>query len=148
MNVVSVHCLILPTINCSDCNKSNTSVVSCCISLQPLIMCRLSCVCGTCNGDTTQFLKGLLCSMPKHVLEPLRTHRNTATACPLLTCLRWSVLEVGVAVDNPGRAEESQQAEAAGGGHVSPGAVSQLHDGAQAHCWQHLQEIQNNILNG
>lgn len=49
------------------------------------------------------------------------------------------MLEVSVAVDNPGGAEKSQQAEAGGGGSVSPHTVRQLHYCAEAHCRHHLQ---------
>lgn len=67
------------------------------------------------------------------------------TVYPLLMFLmeRWSALEV---TDYPGRAEESQQAEAAGGGHVSPHAVNQLYYQAESNCWQHVPEIENYIL--
>lgn len=44
-----------------------------------------------------------------------------------------------MAVDNSSGKEQSQQAEAAGAGHVRPHAVSQLHYGTEAHGWQHLQ---------
>lgn len=58
-----------------------------------------------------------------------------------------------MAVDDPGGAEQSQQAKAAGGCHVGPHAVRQLHYHAEAHCRHHLQisrerktEIKDDIL--
>lgn len=52
-----------------------------------------------------------------------------------------SALEVGVSVDDSRGEEKCQDTEAAGGGHVSPHTVGQLHYRAEAHGRQHLQEI-------
>lgn len=83
-------------------------------------------------------LKNALCS-------PTREHSGSTVSSTWLLCRLMflmetrSTLEVSMAVDNSSGKEQSQQAEAAGAGHVRPHAVSQLHYGTEAHGWQHLQ---------